>query len=468
MKIEDLNKLLSAKCQDFIREDFGFVIEVKGEIIDCSKMSRIFDGTHVMNFKIKDGDNYKNMLKCKAWEKYGIDLHNIIAKQNTTCIVSGYIKMNQWNVDREFVLELDKDIIFENDDSKMRQLISDCHTKGYFTSKKPIIWSDIKKIGILSKENTQGYNDFMTQFMLPIEVCYKEIALEGPNTANSVIEAIQEMQEKVDAMIIIRGGGSTSDISNSFDRIDIFNSMKNSNIPIITAIGHEADKGDKLLITSISDYDFPTPSRAATELNKIFTEPYLHKINYCLQVISNKFQKTIQEQKDTEYLKLNCYIEQMIKNKFGGRIMTIDSTDTIIILQRDGKYYKQEVQYAQEMHIRHEDVLLKTNIEHAIYRKDINKLQEYVCQFAAQDENMLPLIQDVFCKFKSIDKISQKFDSNTGKKSKSMYCKEVDVQSLIDTKLLIRLHDMYLWYKNVMEALEHRQHIKEIMTFMAS
>jgi hypothetical protein len=148
--------------------------------------------------------------------------------------------------------------------------------------------------------------------------------------------------------------------------------------------------------------------------------------------------------------------------------MTIDSTDTIIILQRDGKYYKQEVQYAQEMHIRHEDVLLKTNIEHAIYRKDINKLQEYVCQFAAQDENMLPLIQDVFCKFKSIDKISQKFDSNTGKKSKSMYCKEVDVQSLIDTKLLIRLHDMYLWYKNVMEALEHRQHIKEIMTFMAS
>jgi exodeoxyribonuclease VII large subunit len=376
--------------------------------------------------------------------------------------------MNQWNVDREFVLELDKDIIFENDDSKMRQLISECDTKGYFTSKKPIIWSNIKKIGILSKENTQGYNDFMTQFMLPIEICYKEIALEGPNTANSVIQAIEELQEMVDVMIIIRGGGSTSDISNSFDRMDIFNSIKSSSIPIITAIGHEADKGDKLLITSVSDYDFPTPSRAATELNKIFTEPYLYKINSYLQAITNKFQKTIQEQKDTEYLKLNCYIEQIIKNKFGGKIMTIDNTDTIIILQRDGKYYQQEIQYTQEMHIRHEDILLKTNIELAIYRKDINKLQEYVCEFVAHDNNMLPLMHDVFSKFKSIEKNLQKFDNNIGKKSKSMYCKEVDLQNITDMKLLIRLHDMYLWYKNVIEALQHRQHINEVMIFMAS
>ena len=36
--------------------------------------------------------------------------------------------------------------------------------------------------------------------------------------------------------------------------------MKKSNVPIITAIGHEQDKGDKLLITNVSDIDFPTPT----------------------------------------------------------------------------------------------------------------------------------------------------------------------------------------------------------------
>ena len=466
MKIEDLNKLLNAKCSEFIREDFNEVIEVKGEIIDCSKMSRIFDGTHVMNFKIKDGDNYKNILKCKAWERYGIDLQNIVSKQNTTCIVSGHIKMNQWNVDREFVLELDKDIVFDNDDSKIRQLISDCEAKGYFTDKKPIIWNNIRKIGILSKENTQGYNDFMTQFMIPFDICYKEITLEGPNTASSVIQAIEEMQEIVDIMIIIRGGGSTSDISNSFDRIEIFDAMKNSSVPVMTAIGHEADKGDKLLITSISDHDFPTPSRAATEMNKIFIDPCIQKINSYSQVIMNYFQKAIQEQRDNEYMKLNCYIEQVIKDKFGGRIISLDDNETIIILQKDGRYYKQEIQYTEEISITPHDIALKNKIEQAIYHKDMNKLQESIYAFIKDSDAIVPLIQEVFLKFKSLDKTVQKFENCAGKKSKTLYCKEVALDAT-DMKTLIRLNDMYKWYKNVLEALENRQYIKEIMKFIA-
>ena len=55
--------------------------------------------------------------------------------------------------------------------------------------------------------------------------------------------------------MIIRGGGDTSGISNSFDTIELFDAIYSSKIPIITAIGHEADTGDKLLITNVSDYD---------------------------------------------------------------------------------------------------------------------------------------------------------------------------------------------------------------------
>ena len=140
----------------------------------------------------------------------------------------------------------------------------------------------------------------------------KEIALEGCNTEKYIISAIYDLQNEADIIIIIRGGGSTSNISASFDKIKIFEAIKNSSIPIITAIGHEADKNDKLLITNISDYNFPTPSSAAKKINKIFIKPVYQYIIDILEKLKYHFNNNSENHKNEIYAQMKYYIDTII------------------------------------------------------------------------------------------------------------------------------------------------------------
>ena len=73
-----------------------------------------------------------------------------------------------------------------------------------------------------------------------------QITLEGEKTSPECIKAIENSQDS-DLILIIRGGGDTAEISNPFDTEELFKSIKSSEVPIVTAIGHEQDKGDKLI-----------------------------------------------------------------------------------------------------------------------------------------------------------------------------------------------------------------------------
>jgi len=457
--IQDINLLLTQEFNNAICKYNQ--VKIKGEIIDC-KMCKGF----LVQFIIKDGDNYMNKFKCKAWARNGIDLQLIMMHENTTCIVSGIIKQNYWCGGRDFVLELNEDIIFDNDDSKVKELKKECEMRGYFHDKKLITWSDIQKIGLISKKDTQGYNDFMKQFKMPIEILVKEIALEGENTEDTLIGAIEELQDSVNVILIIRGGGSTMDISSSFDRIKIFEGMKKSNIPIITAIGHEADKDDKLLITSISDYDYPTPTRAALEMNRIFRDPYMHKLRSSLQLLEDTFTQTITSHKNHEYIKLQCLFDKIVKDKFGGKIIDIGN-DNVLIVQKGGVYYKMNVDsehLTDQVHITYEDIELKHIIELGMNNQNLSVVEENISRFVPN--NMMILITDFIKEIKNIQKLEDKFANIEPKKLKTLYCKCMQLDKT-DCNKLIQLYAMYLWYQDVLERLEDDTVIiKEIVEFL--
>jgi exodeoxyribonuclease VII large subunit len=241
MNIREINDVLFERCCS-ISDEFP-EISLKGEIVDC----KIFKNNVGISFKIKD--EY-GMFNCKCWNFKNIDIFAIRDNENSTCIVSGFIKVNYFNNHYDFVLELDKDIIKENNKSLIKSLKEECENRGYLINKKLIDWNSISKIGLISKKDTQGYNDFIKQLKVDFEIILKEIVLEGVNTEKTLIDAINEFQdEDVEAILIVRGGGSTIEISNSYDKMSIFEVIRNSNKPIITAIGHEADKDEKLLIT---------------------------------------------------------------------------------------------------------------------------------------------------------------------------------------------------------------------------
>ncbi len=360
--IVELNNLLKDEFRIITRKMPR--IRLTGEIVEC----KLFKDDSGISFKIRSGSD---MFTCKAWRNDGFNIYNIKAHENTNCVVIGYIRTNLFMNRFEFLLELCEDIINENSDSKIKKIKEECKLRGYFENKKEIIWENVKKIGIISKKETQGYNDFVTQFKVPICTILKEIALEGETTPKSLIKSIKEFQEEgVDVIIIIRGGGSTIDISNSFDRMDIFEIIKASTIPIITAIGHEADKDDKLLITSISDYDYPTPTSASLELNKIFIYPLLAKLENCLDEVKDSFYKSTEREKGKEYMSLNCLFERAVKVKFGGRILSIEDGEECIIIQRGDEFFRNTIHFADLVDITKNDMELKILIEESKSKTD--------------------------------------------------------------------------------------------------
>lgn len=383
MNIKRLNEILFERCCE-ISEEFP-EISLKGEIVDC----KIFRNNSGISFKIKD--EY-GMFNCKSWNYWC----NIKENENSTCIISGFIKVNYFNNQYNFFLELNKDIIKENDNSSIKSLKEECQNKGYFLNKKRIDWNFIRTIGVISKKETQGYNDFIKQLKVDFKIILKEIVLEGINTEKTLINAIQDFQnEDVEAIIIIRGGGSTIEISNSYDKMSIFDIMKNSNKPIITAIGHEADKDERLLITSISDLDYPTPSRLAIEINK----DRLRIIEIELKRIREKFMKK-------EYLVLSVYVEKWIKEKYGAMIISINDDDSFIIIEKNNKFYKMRMTLRKdkEIKITNEDIMMKKMIEEAIKNYDISSLRNFK-EYLEDETDLNEMIKETIDKIIEFDEL---------------------------------------------------------------
>jgi len=389
--IRNINELIFEKCCN-ISIEFP-EISLRGEIVDC----KIFKNNSGISFKIKD--EY-GMFNCKCWSYKNIDIFKIKSYENCNCIITGYIKTSYFNNHYDFILEMNKDIIKENEKSIIKSLKEECENRGYFNEKKIIKWYNIKKIGIISKEETQGYNDFIKQLKIEYEIKLKEITLEGINTENTLIKAIEEFQEEdIEVIIIIRGGGSTIEISNSYDKISIFESIRKSKKPIITAIGHEADKDVRLLITSISDMDYPTPSRLALEINKEVNGKKIKEIDEKIKEIRDKYM-------GKEYMILSIYIEKWMRDRYGATIIRIEDIDKFIIIENNERYYKMKIKIRDdnEIKITKEEMNMRKKVNEGIKINNIN-IVKMIEKYIEEDTELNNMIKEIINNIENFEKI---------------------------------------------------------------
>ena len=173
----------------------------------------------------------------------------------------------------------------------------------------------------------------------------------------------------------MRGGGSTFDISNSFDTLPIFDAIKNSTIPIITAIGHEADKNDKLLITTVSDFNFSTPSTAALELTTILLEPIFQHINTNITTLKTLFYKLTSKNTFDEYINLKNNIQTYFKIIMVGPIISIEDNIDSIIIFKNNEYYKLNICLDTKLIINKDLLDSKHVIDHGVETNNIEIIE---------------------------------------------------------------------------------------------
>ena len=120
------------------------------------------------------------------------------------------------------------------------------------------------RVGVITSKTGAVVRDIInvsTRRYPNVNLCIFPAAVQGVNVASTVIDGIETFNRlnNVDVIIIARGGGSFEDLF-GFNDEGLARKIFESNIPIVSAVGHETDF---TICDFVSDLRAPTPSAAA-------------------------------------------------------------------------------------------------------------------------------------------------------------------------------------------------------------
>jgi len=162
---------------------------------------------------------------------------------------------------------------------KRQQIINKLEQEGVFSMNKELDFPIVpQRIAIISSKNAAGYSDFINH-LRGNSVGYVfysaliETSMQGTETEQGVISALDKIALNAhlfDLTVIIRGGGSQTDLS-WFDNYNIAYHVTQFPLPVITGIGHDKDisvtdmVAYRSLKTPTAVADFLIDSVAATD-----------------------------------------------------------------------------------------------------------------------------------------------------------------------------------------------------------
>lgn len=132
--------------------------------------------------------------------------------------------------------------------------------------KRPIP-QGLSKIGVISSTGAAGYIDFLKIIdnrWGGMEIQTANTQVQGMAAPEQIIRALDYFNQRaeVEAVVILRGGGSADDLS-AFNDEGLARAIVASRIPVMTGIGHEVDES---LADLAADVRASTPSNAAERL----------------------------------------------------------------------------------------------------------------------------------------------------------------------------------------------------------
>ena len=152
---------------------------------------------------------------------------------------------------------------------KRQEIIRQLKAEGVFDLQKELrLPLFCQRIAVISSETAAGYGDFCNQladnpYGFQFETHLFPAIMQGEGVEQSIIAALERIYDlPFDCVVIIRGGGATSDMS-GFDTLALAENVANFPLPIITGIGHDRDES---ILDMVSHTRVKTPTAAAAFL----------------------------------------------------------------------------------------------------------------------------------------------------------------------------------------------------------
>lgn len=162
---------------------------------------------------------------------------------------------------------------------KRLEIVKQLQAEGIFDLQKELeLPLFAQRIAVISSANAAGYGDFCHQlddnsYGLKFYTRLFPAVMQGEEIEQSVIAALNKINQRMDdfdVVVIIRGGGATSDMS-GFDTLSLSENVANFPLPVITGIGHDRDES---VLDMVSHTRVKTPTAAAAFLVDHLEEVY--------------------------------------------------------------------------------------------------------------------------------------------------------------------------------------------------
>jgi|WetSurMetagenome_2_1015567.scaffolds.fasta_scaffold01652_2 exodeoxyribonuclease VII large subunit len=195
---------------------------------------------------------------------------------------------------------------------KRQLIIKRLEEEGVFSMNKELEIPLVpQRIAVISSKNAAGYTDFIRQlkgnaFGYVFYTALIETSMQGNDTESGVIYALDQIAlnyQLFDLVVIIRGGGSQSDLS-WFDSYNIAYHVTQFPLPVLTGIGHDKDISVTDLVANKS---LKTPTAVADFLiNSVSeSENYIIEMSTSIIEASRKIIERYKNRIETSSVKIH-------------------------------------------------------------------------------------------------------------------------------------------------------------------
>ncbi len=253
ISVSDLNQYIKNKIAD---DEYLNNILVKGEI---SNFKNHYTGH--MYFTLKDENS---LIKCIMFKSYAQKL-NFMPKDGMKVFIFGGVSVFERDgIYQIYVKAMEEDGLGDLY-TKYQELKTKLEEQGLFEQEHKMLIPKMPRIiGVLTSQTGSVIKDIInvsTRRNPNVVIRLFPVPVQGEGAAEKIAEGIEYMNRNklADVLILARGGGSLEDLW-PFNEEIVAKSIYNSEIPIISAVGHETDF---TISDFVADLRAPTPSAAA-------------------------------------------------------------------------------------------------------------------------------------------------------------------------------------------------------------
>lgn len=272
MSLLELNTIIKEAVYDALPDTCWVRAEMSDVRVNSSS------GHCYLEFIEKDGKTGQIIAKARGaiWARTFHTLKPYFEKETGQPFTSGLKVLV--NVSVEFhelygcsltVYDIDPSYTLGDMVKKRKEIIRRLQVEGIFDLNKALSFPVLPhRIAVITSPTAAGYEDFLHQltdneYGIPFYIKLFPAVMQGEKTEDSIIAALDRVFPHADlfnVVVIIRGGGSTSELS-SFDSYPLAAHCAQFPLPVITGIGHERDE---TVVDMVAHTRLKTPTAVAT------------------------------------------------------------------------------------------------------------------------------------------------------------------------------------------------------------